>query len=111
MSFRGMTYYCVLVSNNARGQETPVGERRRASSPERRGQRQTRFASTGEEGITLGISWVGWQCTAPKAPLGQQRRGCSDRTSEQSRHLVGPRVVWEAKRDEKLGFATALGFF
>ena len=42
---------CVLNSNNARGQETPVrnqrGERQRASSPERRGQWQTRFASPG----------------------------------------------------------------
>ena len=44
---------------------------------------------------------MGWR--RPKAPRGQQRRGYSDRTSERSRHLVGARVVWEAKRDEKLG--------
>ena len=47
------------------------------------------------------MSWVGWR--RPKAPRGQQRRGYSDRTSERSRHLVGAHVVWEAKRDEKLG--------
>ena len=70
------------------------------SSPERRGQRQTRFASTGWEAIALGISWVGWG--RPKAPRGQQRQGYRDRTSERSRHLVGARVFWEAKRDEKL---------
>ena len=42
---------CVLNSNNAQGQEIPVGnqrsERRSASSPERRSQRRTRFASVG----------------------------------------------------------------
>ena len=41
----------VLNSNNAQGQETPVGnqrgERRSASSPKRRGQWQTRFARVG----------------------------------------------------------------
>ena len=54
---------CVLNSNNARGQETPAGnqrgERRRASSPKRRGQRQTRVSSPGQEAIALGISLVG----------------------------------------------------
>ena len=39
---------------------------------------------------------MGWR--RPKAPRGQQRRGYSDRTSERSRHLVGARVVREAKR-------------
>ena len=54
---------------------------------------------------------LGWGWRRPKAPRGQQRRGFSDRTSERSRHLVGDRVVWEAKRDEKTGFAMALFFF
>ena len=44
---------------------------------------------------------MGWR--RPKSPNGQQRRGYSDRTSERSRHVVGARVVGEAKRDEKLG--------
>ena len=103
---------CVLNSNNAQGQEKPAGnqrgERRSASSPERHGQRQTRFASVGSEAIALGISWVGWR--RPKAPRGQQRRESSDRASERSRHLVGARVVWEAKRDEKLGLRRPLFF-
>ena len=50
---------------------------------------------------------MGWR--SPEAPRGQQRRGNSDRIySERSRDLVGARVVqvWEAKRDEKHGFAT-----
>ena len=55
------------------------------------------------------MSWVGWR--RPKAPRGQQPRGYSDRTSMRSRHLVGARVVWEAKRDKKTGFATAFIFF
>ena len=42
---------------------------------------------------------LGW-LTSPGAPRGQQRWGCSDRTSEQSRDLIRARVVWEAKRDE-----------
>ena len=46
---------------------------------------------------------LGWAGAAPKAPRGQQRHGYMDRTSERSRHLVGARVVWGAKRDEKLG--------
>ena len=56
---------------------------------------------TGKEAIALGISWVGWR--SPEAPRWQQRRGYSDRTSERSRDLVGARVVWEAKKTEKLG--------
>ena len=52
---------------------------------------------------------MGWR--RPKAPRGQQRRGYSDRTSERSRHLVGARVVWEAKRDEKLGLRRPLFYF
>ena len=95
---------CVLISNNAQGQETPVGnqrgERRSVSSPERRGQRQTRFPSVGYEVIALGMSWVGWRRS--KAQRGQQRRGYIDRTSERSRYLVGARVVWMAKMHEKL---------
>ena len=71
------------------------GEQRSALSPERRGQRQTRFANVGHEAIALGMSWVGWR--GPKAPRGQQRRGYSDQTFERSRHLVGARVVSEAK--------------
>ena len=51
---------------------------------------------------------MGW--CGPKTPRGQQRRESSDRTSERSRHLVGARVVWEAKGDEKTGFATASFF-
>ena len=51
---------CVLNSNNAQGQETPVGnrrgEQRSASSPERRGQWQPRYASIGWEAIALGMS-------------------------------------------------------
>ena len=54
---------CVLNSNNAQGQETPVGnqrgERRSASSPGRRGQRHTRFGIVRKEAIALGMSWVG----------------------------------------------------
>ena len=46
---------------------------------------------------------LGWAGAGPKAPRGQQRRGYSDRTSERSRPMAGARVVWEAKRDEKLG--------
>ena len=102
--YRGRTCLC-SNSNNAQGQETPVGnqrgERRNASSPERRGQRQARFASVGWEAIALGMSWVGWH--RPKARRGQQRRGYSDRTSERSRHLVGARRVREAMRGEKRG--------
>ena len=55
------------------------------------------------------MPWVGWR--RPKTPRGQQRRGYSDRTSERSRHLVGARVVWEAKRDEKLGLRRPLFYF
>ena len=47
------------------------------------------------------MSWVGWR--SPEAQRGQQRRGYSDRTSTPSRDLVGARVVWEAKRGDKLG--------
>ena len=96
---------CVLNSTIARGPEVPVGnqggDRRRASSLERRGQWLTRFASPGYEAIALGISSVGW--CRPKAPCGQQRKGYNDRTSERCRHLVGARAVWEARSDEKLG--------
>ena len=35
---------------------------------------------------------------SPQAPRRQQRRGCSDRTSERSRDLVGARVVRDARR-------------
>ena len=55
------------------------------------------------------MSWVGWR--RPKAPRGQQQRGYSDRTSERIRHLVGARVAWEAKRDEKLSLRRPFCFF
>ena len=77
------------------GQETPVGnqrgERRQASSPERRSQRQIVFAGTRLEAIALEISWVGWRTL--EAPRWQQRRGHSDRSSERSRDVVGARAI------------------
>ena len=54
----------------------------------------------GQEAIALGVAWV--SCRRHKAPRGQQRRGYSDGNSERSRHLIGARVVSEAKRDEKV---------
>ena len=50
----------------------------------------------------------GWR--SPEAPRKQQRRANSDRTSEQSRDLVGARVVCEARRDEKLGLRRPCDF-
>ena len=52
---------------------------------------------------------MGW--CRPKISRGQQQRGYSDRTSERSRHVVGARVVWEARRDEKLGLRRPCSFF
>ena len=52
---------------------------------------------------------MGWH--SPEAPRWQQRRGYSGRTYQLSRDLVGARVVWEAKRDEKLGLQRPPFFF
>ena len=47
---------------------------------------------------------LGWAAAAPKPHAGSSD-GVSDRTFERIRHLVGSRrVVWEAKRDEKLNW-------
>ena len=56
------------------------------------------------------LSILGPLGRSSEAPRGQQRRGYSDRTSERSRNLVGARVVWEVKRDDKTGFAKPLNF-
>ena len=51
--------------------------------------------------MALGVSWMGWR--HPAARHGQQRRGCSGRTSERSRDVVVGRVTFEVQGDEKLG--------
>ena len=51
--------------------------------------------------MALGVSWMGWP--RPAAPHGQQRRGYSGRTSEQSRDVVVGRITFELQGDEKLG--------
>ena len=51
--------------------------------------------------MALGVSWMGWRHLA--ARHGQQRRGCSGRTSERSHHVVVGRVTFEVQSDEKLG--------
>ena len=50
----------------------------------------------------------GWR--SPEAPRRQQQRGYSNRISERSRDLVGARVLFEAKRDEKLGLQRPCNF-
>ena len=51
--------------------------------------------------MALGVSWIGWP--RPAAPHGQQRRGCSGRTSERSRDAVVGRETFEVQGDKKLG--------
>ena len=93
--------FCVLNSNNAQGQETLVGNQRGERLP---GAPRPVADSFCQRRIGGYRSWDALGGLAPpQRPRGQQRRGYSHRTSERSRHLVGARVVWEAKRDGKLG--------
>ena len=63
-------------------------------------------AGTAEEAIAFGTSWVAG--AAPKPHTGSRDGDTAIEKRERSRDLVGARVVCEAKRDEKTGFATAL---
>ena len=100
-------------SNSAEGstntREQPTKRGRLASSLGRRSQRLITSAGPPKR---LSLSWdvfCGWY--SPESPRRQRRRGYSGRIAARSLDLVGARVVWDTKKNEKLGLRRPLYFF
>ena len=104
MSYRGLTSYCVLNSNNARVKKHTLAtdEASDGTRPPRNTTASDRLVLPAPARRLSLLGSLGWAGAAPKPHAGK-RRGYNDRTSERSRNLLDARVVWEAKRDEKLG--------